>query len=90
MNHLLKNELDSIRTNGTFASPLGECKNSFVSCNDMGEAAVTCLAQGAERHGNKFYDVCGATSQSMADVAATLTKALGTDLAKEVVPVSIF
>jgi uncharacterized protein YbjT (DUF2867 family) len=86
MNHLLKNELDSIRTNGTFASPLGECKNSFVSCNDMGEAAVTCLAQGAERHGNKFYDVCGATSQSMADVAATLTKALGTDLAKEVVP----
>jgi hypothetical protein len=86
MNHLLKNELDSIRANGTFASPLGECKNSFVSCNDMGEAAVTCLAQGAERHGNKFYDVCGATSQSMADVAATLTKALGTDLAKEVVP----
>jgi uncharacterized protein YbjT (DUF2867 family) len=85
MNHLLKNELDSIRNAGTFSSPLGDCKNSFVSCNDMGEASVTCLIQGPERHGNKFYDICGAQSNSMADVAAILTKALSTDLAREVV-----
>jgi hypothetical protein len=46
MNHLLKNELESIAKDGTFASPLGECKNSFVSCNDMGEAAATVFAEG--------------------------------------------
>ena len=86
MNHLLKNELESIKTAGTFASPLGDCKNSFVSCNDMGEAAVTCLAEGPERHGNKFYDICGAQSTSMADVASILTEALATPLAREVVP----
>ena len=71
---------------GTFTSPLGACKNSFVACNDMGEAAVTCFEQGAERHGNKFYDICGATATSMGDVAAILTKALATDLAKTEAP----
>eukprot|EP00729_Bicosta_minor_P018409 gene18409-27029_t len=86
MNHLLKNELDSIKTAGTFASPLGDCKNSFVSCNDMGEAAVTCLVQGPGVHGNKFYDICGAQSTSMGDVAAILTKALATPMAKEIAP----
>ena len=86
MNHLLKNELDSIRSAGSFSSPLGDCKNSFVSCNDMAEAAVTCLLQGAEAHGNKFYDICGAQSTSMAEVAAILTQALATPLAREVVP----
>jgi hypothetical protein len=86
MNHLLKNELDSIKSIGTFSSPLGDCKNSFVSCNDMGEAAVTCFAQGPGRHGDKYYDICGAQSTSMADVAAILTKALATPLGKEVVP----
>ena len=37
MNHLLKNETESIKASNTFTSPLGGCKNSFVSCNDMGE-----------------------------------------------------
>lgn len=83
MNHLLKNELDSIRENGTFTSPLGECKNSFVSCNDMGEAAFTVLKEGPERHGNKFYDICGAESTSMRDVARILTEALNSDVAKD-------
>jgi hypothetical protein len=50
---------------GTFSSPLGECKNSFVSCNDMGEAAVTCFLQGVEKHGDKYYDVTGSQSTSM-------------------------
>lgn len=86
MNHLLKNELDSIREKGTFTSPLGDCKNSFVSCNDMAEAAVTCFLQGVERHGDKYYDITGSESTSMADVAAILTKALATPLATEEAP----
>ena len=86
MNHLLKNELESIKRDGTFASPLGDCKNAFVACNDMAEAAVTCFREGPERHGDKFYDVCGAQSTSMSDVAAILTKALATEEAKAVAP----
>lgn len=86
MNHLLKNELESIKRDGTFASPLGDCKNAFVACNDMAEAAVTCFREGPERHGDKFYDVCGAQSTSMSDVAAILTKALATEDAKAVAP----
>lgn len=86
MNHLLKNELDSIKEKGTFSSPLDECKNSFVSCNDMGEAAVTCFLQGVEKHGDKYYDVTGSESTSMADVAAILTRALSTPLAEEAAP----
>jgi len=77
MNHLLKNELENIK-NGFFASPLGDCKNSFVSCNDMGEAAATCILEGPERHQNKFYDITGATSQSMHEIAADLSEQLGT------------
>ncbi|ABO94945.1 predicted protein, partial [Ostreococcus lucimarinus CCE9901] len=76
MNHLLKNELESIKTKGMFTSPLGDCKNSFVACNDMAEAAVRCFVEGPERHGDKFYDICGAQSTSMAEVAEILTKAL--------------
>ena len=86
MNHLLKNELDSIKTDNTFKSPLGNCKNSFVACNDMAEAAVTCFVDGPERHGDKYYDICGAQSTSMGDVAEILTKALATPEAKEVSP----
>ena len=52
MNHLLKNELESIKRDGTSASPLGDCKNAFVACNDMAEAAVTCFREGPERHGD--------------------------------------
>ena len=86
MNHLLKNELESIKTKGMFTSPLGDCKNSFVACNDMAEAAVRCFVEGPERHGDKFYDICGAQSTSMAEVAEILTKALATDEAKNVCP----
>lgn len=86
MNHLLKNELDAIAARGVFSSPLGACKNSFVSCNDMGEAAVAVLVQGAGRHGDKYYDVTGSQSTSMEEVAAILTRALATPLAREVAP----
>lgn len=83
MNHLLKNELDSIRERKTFSSPLGDTKNSFVACNDMGEAAATCLLEGPEIHGNKFYDITGSQSQSMTEIAADLTTVLASPLAKE-------
>ena len=108
MNHLLKNEIDSITESQEFTSPLGSCKNSFVSCtclslfthslyhtlsleqhiqrtgNDMGEAAVTCLVEGKERHGNKVYDITGPESHSMSDVASVLSEALKSPQAKDV------
>lgn len=77
MNHLLKNELDNINTHGFFSSPLGETKNSFVSCNDIGEASATCIIEGPERHANKFYDITGATAQSMHEVAADISAVTG-------------
>ena len=79
----MKNELESIKNDNTFKSPLGECKNSFVACNDMGEAAVACFVDGVERHGDKFYDICGAEPTSMRDVASILTEALKSDVAKD-------
>ena len=84
MNHLLKNELDSIAKDGTFSSPLGETKNSFVSTNDVGEASATVLFEGPEKHGNKFYDITGPESTSMKDVARILTDALATPEARDV------
>ena len=83
MNHLLKNELDSVRENGTFTSPLGRRKTCLPRGNDMGEAAFTVLKEGPERHGNKFYDICGAEPTSMRDVASILTEALKSDVAKD-------
>jgi len=77
MNHLLKNELENIKEHGFFQSPLGNCRNSFVCTNDMAEAAVTCLLEGPEKHANKFYDITGPQPQSMHEVAADLSKALG-------------
>lgn len=76
MNHLLKNEIENIK-NGFFKSPLGSCKNSFVSACDQGEAAAVCLLEGPEKHANKFYDITGPEPQSMYDVAETLGEVLG-------------
>jgi len=76
MNHLLKNEVENIK-NGFFASPLGDCKNSFVSPCDQGEAAALCLIEGPEKHTNKFYDITGPEPQSMHEVAATLSEVTG-------------
>jgi len=77
MNHLLKNEKDLIQKEGAFNSPLGDCKNSFVCTNDIGEAAATVLLEGPELHANKFYDVTGPQAQSMYEVAADLSRAMG-------------
>ena len=77
MNHLLKNETDNIQKEGYFSTCLGDTKNSFVCANDMGEAAATCLVEGPERHSNKFYDITGPEAQSMHEIAADLSDALG-------------
>jgi len=76
MNHLLKNEVENIKK-GFFSSPLGSCRNSFVSACDQGEAAAVCLMEGPEKHANKFYDITGPQPQNMYEVAADLSAALG-------------
>jgi len=76
MNHLLKNEVENIKK-GFFNSPIGKCKNSFVSACDQGEAAAVCLLEGAENHANKFYDITGPQPQSMHEVARDLSEAMG-------------
>lgn len=80
MNHLLKNETDNIQNSGFFSTCLGDCKNSFVCTNDMGEVAATCLVEGPERHANKFYDITGPEPQSMYEVARDLSDALGKNI----------
>lgn len=77
MNHLLKNETDNIQNHGFFEQPLGECKNSFVCPNDQGEVAALCLLEGPEKHADKFYDITGPVPQSMHEVAADLSEAMG-------------
>jgi len=78
MNHLMKNEAANIKDKGFMELPLGDnCKNSFVCSSDMAEAATVCLLEGPETHANKFYDICGPTPQSMHEVAADLSKAMG-------------
>jgi len=76
MNHLLKNELENIK-NGFFQSPLGSCKNSFVSACDQGEAAAICLLEGPEKHADKYYDITGPQAHSMYEVAAILSEVSG-------------
>jgi len=77
MNHLLKTDCDQIDKEGWFSNPLGTCKNSFVCTNDIAEAAFVCIQEGPERHANKFYDITGPESHSMADIAEILGKAMG-------------
>ena len=50
----------------------------------MGEAAVTCLVEGKQKHGNKVYDITGPESHSMSDVASVLSEALKSPQAKDV------
>jgi len=77
MNHLLKTDADNITNEGWFSNPLGSTRNSFVCTNDIGEAAAACLAEGPERHANKFYDLTGPEPQSMFEIAEDLGKVLG-------------
>ena len=76
MNHLLKTDCDTIEAEGWFSNPLGTTKNSFVATRDIAEAAAVILAEGLDRHANKFYDITGPEPQSMAEIAADLGRAM--------------
>lgn len=80
MNHLLKTDLENIDNEGWFSNPLGDCKNSFVCTNDIGEAAAVCIKEGPERHANKFYDITGPAPQSMYEIGEDLGKVKGKKL----------
>ncbi len=77
MNHLLKTDCETIDTEGWFSNPLGSARNSFVATRDIAEAAAVVLVEGAERHGDKFYDITGPEPQTMAEIAADLGAAMG-------------
>merc|ERR1711904_423997 len=80
MNPLPKTDTENIDKEGWFSNPLGSTRNSFVCTNDIGEAAAVCLAEGPERHANKFYDLTGPEPQSMFEIAEDLGKVLGKKL----------
>jgi len=80
MNHLLKTDCETIAEEGWFSNPLGNARNSFVATRDIAEAAAVVLLEGAERHGNKFYDITGPEPQSMAEIAADLGRAMGKEI----------
>merc|ERR1712050_690807 len=52
-------------------------RNSFVCTNNIAEVAAKCIEEGPERHANKFYDLTGPEPQSMKEIAADLSKAIG-------------
>jgi len=77
MNHLLKTDVENIDNEGWFSNPLGDTRNSFVCTNDIAEAAAVCLMEGPSTHADKFYDITGPEPQSMAEIAADLSKVMG-------------
>jgi len=77
MNHLLKTDCETIESEGWFSNPLGDARNSFVATRDIAEAAAVVLREGAERHGDKFYDLTGPEPQTMAEIASDLGQAMG-------------
>ncbi len=77
MNHLLKTDSETIATEGWFSNPLGSARNSFVATRDIAEAAAVVLRQGAQVHGDKFYDLTGPQPQTMSEIAADLGTAMG-------------
>lgn len=80
MNHLLKTDCETIADEGWFSNPLGSARNSFVATRDIAEAAAVILAEGPERHANKFYDLTGPEPQTMAEIAADLGRAMGQEV----------
>ena len=77
MNYLLKTDCESIETEGWFSNPLGSARNSFVATRDIAEAAARILAEGADKHADKFYDLNGPEPQTMDEIAGDLSKAMG-------------
>lgn len=80
MNHLLKTDCETIDSEGWFANPLGDMRNSFVATRDIAEAAAVIICEGPDRHANKFYDITGPAPQSMSEIAADLGRAMGKDI----------
>jgi len=80
MNHLLKTDSESIANEGWFTNPLGSARNSFVATRDIAEAAAVVLTEGPGVHGNKFYDITGPEPQTMAEIAADLSAAMGENI----------
>ncbi len=77
MNHLLKTDSETIDKEGWFSNPLGTTRNSFVATRDIAEAAAVVLSEGPALHGDKFYDITGPQPQSMNEIAADLSAAMG-------------
>ncbi len=77
MNHLLKTDCETIEKEGWFSNPLGTARNSFVATRDIAEAAAVILKEGPQQHRNKFYDITGPEPQSMDEIAADLSQAMG-------------
>jgi len=77
MNHLLKTDQENIQDKGFFSNPLGKSRNSFVSTADIGEVVAVIIAEGPEKHANKFYDITGPEPQSMYEIAEDLSVAVG-------------
>ncbi len=48
-----------------------------MATRDIAEAAAVILAEGPERHANKFYDITGPEPQNMDEIAADLGAAMG-------------
>ncbi len=76
MNHLLKTDCDNIDSEGWFANPLGDTRNSLVATRDIAEAAAVVLSEGGAQHSNKFYDITGPEPQTMAEIAEDLGRAM--------------
>ncbi|MCG8568238.1 MAG: NAD(P)H-binding protein [Desulfobacterales bacterium] len=76
MNHLLKTDCENIDREGWFTNPLGRARNSFVATRDIAEAAAVILAEGPEKHADKFYDLTGPEPQTMDEIAADLGRAM--------------
>lgn len=76
MNHLLKTDCDNIQAEGWFSNPLGTARNSFVATRDIATAASVLLAEGPEKHVDKFYDLTGPEPQNMDAIAADLARAM--------------
>lgn len=77
MSTLLKNDVEKIQKEGYFSLPLGRARMAYTSTNDLGEIAALALLEGPEKHGRKFYDICGPEIYSCYEVAADLSQAIG-------------
>lgn len=69
-------------------APAGEGKTAFALRSDIGEALAKVLIQAG--HHNKTYDITGSQSYSFAEIAQTLSKLSGKNVAFNDVPVDAY